>query len=49
LSVDRGLALTGAALLGTALDELERTGKRRAVIALCGAAGLASAMVIERP
>jgi acetyl-CoA C-acetyltransferase len=39
---------TGSALLGTVLDELELRGGRRAVIALCGAAGLATALVIER-
>lgn len=49
IALGHAMGSTGAALLGTALDELERTGKRRAVIALCGAAGLASAMVIERP
>jgi acetyl-CoA acetyltransferase len=31
-----------------ALDELEARQARRAVISLCGAAGLAVAMVIER-
>jgi acetyl-CoA acetyltransferase len=30
------------------LDELERRGQQRALVALCGAAGLAVAMVIER-
>lgn len=49
IALGHAMGSTGAALLGTALDELERKGKRRAVIALCGAAGLASAMVIERP
>lgn len=49
IALGHAMGSTGAALLGTTLDELERTGKRRAVIALCGAAGLASAMVIEQP
>jgi acetyl-CoA C-acetyltransferase len=39
---------TGSALVGMALDELERNDQRLAVVALCGAAGLAVAMVIER-
>jgi acetyl-CoA C-acetyltransferase len=39
---------TGSALAGVVLDELELRGARRAVIALCGAAGLATALVIER-
>ena len=30
------------------LDELERRQQNRAVVAICGAAGLATAMVIER-
>jgi acetyl-CoA C-acetyltransferase len=38
----------GSALLGTALDELERRQARRALVSLCGAAGLAVAMVVER-
>ena len=39
---------TGAKLLGTALDELERTGGRYACIALCVGAGQGTATVIER-
>jgi len=35
-------------LLGTALDELERTGKRFAGITLCIAGGQAVAVIIER-
>ena len=39
---------TGAMILGTALDELERSGKGTALVSLCVAAGMGSAMVIER-
>ena len=49
------LALVGAfvltlavALVGVVLDELDRRGGRYGCISICGAAGVASAMVIER-
>jgi acetyl-CoA C-acetyltransferase len=48
IALGHAMGSTGSALLGTALDELELRGARRAVIALCGAAGLATALVIER-
>ncbi len=48
IALGHAMGSTGSALIGIALDELERTNKRFAVIALCGAAGLAVAMVIER-
>jgi acetyl-CoA C-acetyltransferase len=35
-------------LLGTALDELERTGKGTALITLCIGAGMGTATIIER-
>ena len=35
-------------LVGTALDELERSGKETALITLCAAAGQGVATVIER-
>jgi acetyl-CoA C-acetyltransferase len=48
IALGHAMGSTGSALLGTALDELERRQARRAVVALCGAAGLAVAMVVER-
>ena len=48
ISLGHAMGSTGSALIGVVLDELERTDQRRAVVALCGAAGLAVAMVIER-
>lgn len=48
IALGHAMGSTGAALLGMALDELERRDARRAVIAACGAAGLAAALVIER-
>jgi acetyl-CoA C-acetyltransferase len=48
ISLGHAMGSTGCALVGTVLDELERRGARRAVIAICGAAGLATATLIER-
>ena len=48
IALGHAMGSTGSALLGTVLDELELRDARRAVIAICGAAGLASATVIER-
>ena len=48
IALGHAMGSTGSALLGTALDELERREGRYAVIAICGAAGLATATVIER-
>lgn len=48
IALGHAMGSTGSALIGTALDELERRGARRALVAACGAAGLASAMVLER-
>jgi acetyl-CoA C-acetyltransferase len=39
---------TGAILIGTLLDELERTGKRLGLVTMCAAGGMAPAMIIER-
>ena len=39
---------TGAIILGTALDELERTGKATALASLCIGAGMGIATIIER-
>lgn len=48
IALGHAMGSTGSALVGIALDELEARQARRAVISLCGAAGLAVAMVIER-
>ena len=47
IALGHAMGATGAMLVGTVLDELERRKQRRAVVAICGAAGLATAMVIE--
>jgi acetyl-CoA C-acetyltransferase len=48
IALGHPMGSTGTALISVALDELERTGGKRAVVAACGAAGLASAVLIER-
>ena len=42
------IGATGAVLIGTALDELERTGGRYGLITMCAAGGMAPAVIIER-
>lgn len=48
IAMGHPMGATGAMLISTALDELERSGKHRALVAIPGAAGVATAMVIER-
>jgi acetyl-CoA C-acetyltransferase len=48
IAMGHPLGATGAMLLGTALDELERTGKATALITLCIGAGMGTATIIER-
>ena len=48
IAMGHPLGATGAMILGTMLDELERTDKERALITLCVGAGMGTATVIER-
>lgn len=48
IALGHPLGATGAILVGTALDELERSGLTSALITLCAAGGQAAAMIIER-
>jgi acetyl-CoA C-acetyltransferase len=48
IAMGHPLGATGAMLLGTALDELERTGKQTALVTLCVASGMGAATIIER-
>lgn len=48
IALGHPLGATGAILLGTALDELERTGLGTALITLCVGGGMGIATVIER-
>ncbi len=48
IALGHPLGATGAMILGTALDELERRGKSTALITLCVGAGMGTATIIER-
>jgi len=48
IALGHPLGATGAMLLGTALDELERSGKETALITLCIGGGQGVATIIER-
>ena len=48
IALGHPLGATGAMILGTALDELERTGKSTALITLCIGGGMGTATIIER-
>ena len=48
IAMGHPLGATGAMILGTVLDELERTGKGTALVTLCIGAGMGTATVIER-
>lgn len=48
IAMGHPLGATGAIILGTALDELERTGKATAMATLCVGAGMGIATIIER-
>lgn len=48
IAMGHPLGATGGMILGTVLDELERTGKQTALVTLCVGAGMGTATVIER-
>ena len=48
IAMGHPLGATGGMILGTALDELERSGKGTALVNLCVGAGMGTATVIER-
>lgn len=48
MALGHPIGATGAILIGTALDELERTNGRYALITMCAAGGMAPAMILER-
>ncbi|WP_408066287.1 acetyl-CoA C-acetyltransferase [[Mycobacterium] nativiensis] len=48
IAMGHPLGATGAMLVGTMVDELERRGDRRALITLCVGAGMGIATIIER-
>lgn len=48
IAMGHPLGATGAMILGTVLDELERQGKATALVTLCIGAGMGTATIIER-
>src|SRR5919112_186491 len=48
IAMGHPLGATGAMILGTVLDELERMNKQTALVTLCVAAGMGTAAIIER-
>ena len=48
IAIGHAMGCTGAALVSVLLDELERRDLRTGCISICGAACVASAMVLER-
>jgi acetyl-CoA C-acetyltransferase len=48
IAMGHPLGATGAMILGTVLDELERRGLATALVTLCIGAGMGTATIIER-
>jgi len=48
MALGHPIGATGSILIGTMVDELERTGKRYGLITMCAAGGMAPAIIIER-
>ncbi|MEX6725406.1 acetyl-CoA C-acetyltransferase [Parapedomonas caeni] len=48
IALGHPIGATGALLIGTALDELERSGGRYGLVTMCAAGGMAPAIIIER-
>jgi acetyl-CoA C-acetyltransferase len=48
MALGHPIGATGSILIGTALDELERSGGRYGLITMCAAGGMAPAVIIER-
>jgi acetyl-CoA C-acetyltransferase len=48
IALGHPIGATGAILIGTMVDELERRGLRRGLVTMCAAGGMAPAIIIER-
>ncbi len=48
IALGHPIGATGAILVGTVLDELERTGGRYGLVTMCAGGGMAPAVIIER-
>ena len=48
IALGHPIGATGAVMIGTILDELERRDLKRGLVTMCAAGGMAPAMIIER-
>jgi acetyl-CoA C-acetyltransferase len=48
IALGHPIGATGAMLVGTVLDELERQDKQFGLVTMCAAGGMAPAVIIER-
>ena len=48
IALGHPIGATGAVLIGTVLDELERTGQQFGLVTMCAGGGMAPAIIIER-
>jgi acetyl-CoA C-acetyltransferase len=48
IALGHPIGATGAVLIGTVLDELERRNLKRGLVTMCAAGGMAPAIIIER-
>jgi acetyl-CoA C-acetyltransferase len=48
IALGHPIGATGAVLIGTVLDELERRDLKRGLVTMCAAGGMAPAIIIER-
>ncbi|MEL7393434.1 MAG: acetyl-CoA C-acyltransferase, partial [Pseudomonadota bacterium] len=48
MALGHPIGATGSILIGTALDELERSGGKYGLVTMCAAGGMAPAIIIER-
>jgi acetyl-CoA C-acetyltransferase len=48
IALGHPIGATGAILIGTMLDELERRDLQRGLVTMCAAGGMAPAIIIER-
>ena len=48
IALGHPIGATGAMLIGTMVDELERQGKKRGLVTMCAGGGMAPAIIVER-
>ena len=48
IALGHPIGATGSMLIGTVIDELERTGGRYGLVTMCAAGGMAPAIIVER-